>query len=71
MEAQTPLYTLKSHCVTPASKNKVMTKVFSEVNVFNRASTVRLQDEEYQVEDIKDLELLNMTEIGGSCLSYK
>jgi hypothetical protein len=41
----------KMHCVIPASKNQVQTKVFSEANVFNTTQTVHLQHEKHQAED--------------------
>jgi hypothetical protein len=40
------------HCVIPASRNQIQTKVFSEASMFNTTHTV-LQYEEYQVEDIR------------------
>jgi hypothetical protein len=52
-KAQTLPSIQKIHCVITASINQVQTKVFSEVNVFNNTHIAHMQDEEYQVEDIR------------------
>jgi hypothetical protein len=41
-KAQTLPGTQKIHCVIPASRNQVQTKVFSEENVFNTTHIVHL-----------------------------
>jgi hypothetical protein len=43
----------KIHCHIPASKKTSSEKVFSKANVFNTTHIVHLQDEEYQVKDIR------------------
>jgi hypothetical protein len=52
-KCRTLIGTQKMHFIIPASKNQVQTKVFPEVNVFNTTYLIHLQDEEYQVEDIR------------------
>jgi hypothetical protein len=38
---------------TPASRNKIQTKVFSKANVFNTTYIVHMPYDNYQVEDIR------------------
>jgi hypothetical protein len=51
----------------PASKHQVLTKLFSEENVFSTTHTIQVQDENVRTKTLEDLELVNMTE-NGACM---
>jgi hypothetical protein len=54
------LQSVPKYTVTPASNNHIQTKVFSEANMFNTTHVVYVQNEEYEVEDIRGFVTPNM-----------